>query len=397
MSFNLIKQSQKSQARLGKLKTAHGTLETPFFMPIATKAAVKNLTAEEIKELGSGIILSNTYHLYLTPGMKVIKRVGGLHKFMDWPGVILTDSGGFQVFSLSKIRKILPQGVKFQSHLDGSSHLLTPKKVLEIQKIIGSDIAMILDVCPPSTASRKEIERAVEITTKWAREAAKSIKNYKLRIKNGKEIKQLHLAIIQGGLEKDLRLRSLQELAALNYDGYAIGGLAVGESSKQMYSVLDYLAPLMPEDKPRYLMGVGTPKNIIESVRRGIDMFDCVIPTREARHGRLYVWNSSLLREPRLPAGRRGKLVVKTRDLHSRQSIASLGMTYQTINITNSKFKNDFSPINNTNLKRYSMAYLHHLFRTGEPLGMRLATLNNLDFYLRLMEIIRAEINNGGI
>jgi queuine tRNA-ribosyltransferase len=329
--------------------------------------------------------------------MKVIKRVGGLHKFMDWPGVILTDSGGFQVFSLSKIRKILPQGVKFQSHLDGSSHLLTPKKVLEIQKIIGSDIAMILDVCPPSTASRKEIERAVEITTKWAREAAKSIKNYKLRIKNGKEIKQLHLAIIQGGLEKDLRLKSLQELAALNYDGYAIGGLAVGESSKQMYSVLDYLAPLMPEDKPRYLMGVGTPKNIIESVRRGIDMFDCVIPTREARHGRLYVWNSSLLREPRLPAGRRGKLVVKTRDLHSRQSIASLGMTYQTINITNSKFKNDFSPINNTNLKRYSMAYLHHLFRTGEPLGMRLATLNNLDFYLRLMEIIRAEINNGGI
>jgi len=390
MPFKLIKQSKKSQARLGKLKTAHGILETPFFMPIATKAAVKNLTAKEVGELGSGIILSNTYHLYLTPGMEVIKKAGGLHKFMDWPGVILTDSGGFQVFSLSKIRKILPHGVEFQSHLDGSSHLLTPQKVLDIQKTIGSDIAMILDVCPPSTASREEIGKAVEITTRCAKEAGKIITNYELRITNKKRRKQLYFAIIQGGLEKDLRLQSLEDLLELDFDGYAIGGLAVGESNKQMYAVLDYLTPLMPKGKPRYLMGVGTPENIIEAVKRGVDMFDCVIPTREARHGRLYL----SLRG----AKRRSNPVAKTRDTHGQPITASLGMTpYGTINITNSKFKNDFSPINNTNLKNYSKAYLHHLFKIGEPLAMRLATLNNLDFYLRLMKVIRGGIRAGRI
>lgn len=364
---------------MGKLKTAHGVLTTPFFMPIATKAAVKNLTTAEIKELGSPILLSNTYHLYLTPGMEVMKAAGGLHKFMDWPGAILTDSGGFQVFSLSKIRKILPSGVEFRSHLDGSKHLLTPKKVLEIQKIIGSDIAMILDVCPPSTASHEEVGEAVKMTTKWARMAEKEIKKQRgnflpftkeLALSDSRtgEVRrgssQLHFAIIQGGVYQDLRLKSLAELTKLDFDGYAVGGLAVGESNQEMYQVLDYLAPEMPTDKPRYLMGVGTPENIIEAVRRGVDMFDCVIPTREARHGRLYC--------------RKG-----------------VGLDYETINITNSKFKNDFSPINNTNLKRYSKAYLHHLFKTGEPLAMRLATLSNLDFYLRLMESLRAAIKAG--
>lgn len=360
--FRLIKKSQKSKARLGTLKTAHGSLATPFFMPIATKAAVKNLNTEEIRQLGSPIILSNTYHLYLTPGMEVMKKAGGLHKFMDWPGAILTDSGGFQVFSLSKIRRVLPNGVEFRSHLDGSKHLLTPKKVLEIQKIIGSDIAMILDVCPPSIASHKEVSEAVAITTKWAKEARRVI-GLKEFIKD----KQLRFAIIQGGIFEDLRIKSLQDLVELDFDGYAVGGLAVGETNKEMYQVLDYLAPQMPDNKPRYLMGVGTPENIVEAVRRGIDMFDCVIPSREARHGRLYL-----------------------------QVKSGFGRGfYETINITNAKYKNDFSPINKSTLKSYSKAYLHHLFKTGEPLGMRLATINNVGFYLKLMENIRKHIKKG--
>jgi queuine tRNA-ribosyltransferase len=251
--------------------------------------------------------------------------------------------------------------VEFRSHLDGSKHILTPKKVLEIQKIIGSDIAMILDVCPPSTASHEEVAEAVDITTKWAKEAKRVI-----GLKDFKNEKQLRFAIIQGGVYQDLRLKSLKELVKLNFDGYAVGGLAVGESNQEMYEVLDYLAPQMPIDKPRYLMGVGTPENIIEAVKRGVDMFDCVIPTREARHGRLYCWQGS-------------------------------GFKYEAINILNSKYKQDFSSINNSNLKKFSKAYLHHLFKTAEPLAMRLATLNNLDFYLRLMEKLRQEIKSGKI
>lgn len=360
--FRLLKQSKKSQARSGILKTAHGEIQTPFFMPIATKAAVKNLTAEEIKDLGAQIILSNTYHLYLQPGLPVLKKQGGLRKFMNWDGPILTDSGGFQVFSLSKIRKITPTGVEFSSHLDGSKHFLTPKKVLEIQRIIGSDIAMILDVCPSSKDKKEKIKEAVCLTTAWAQEA----KKYKKVL----DKKQLMFGIIQGGLYRDLREESLKELIKLNFDGYAIGGLAVGETSEEMYKVLDYLTPVMPADKPRYLMGVGTPENIIEAVRRGVDMFDCVIPTREARHGRLYVASGKRL-------------------------MANGRIKYQTINISNARFRNDQTLINNTNLKQYSRAYLYQLFKTGEPLGMRLATLNNLEFYLKLMENIRQLIKQG--
>lgn len=362
--FKLLKRSKKSQARLGQLKTAHGILPTPFFMPIATKAAVKNLSTEDIKKLGSPVLLSNTYHLYLTPGMEVMKKAGGLHRFMNWPGVILTDSGGFQVFSLSKIRKIMKHGVEFRSHIDGSKHILTPKKILGIQKIIGSDIAMILDVCPSSVAEHREVAEAVAITTAWAEEAKREIK----KIRRGKN-KQLYFAIIQGGVFRDLRQQSLADLVRLDFDGYAVGGLAVGETNQEMYSVLDYLAEQMPADKPRYLMGVGTPDNIIEAVKIGIDMFDCVIPTREARHGRLY--------------------------LETSKSKVKNPFSYETANMTNSKYKKDFSPINQTNLKNYSKAYLHHLFKIGEPLAMRLATLNNLDFYLRLMEKIRRQISQG--
>ncbi|MFA6227994.1 MAG: tRNA guanosine(34) transglycosylase Tgt [Patescibacteria group bacterium] len=397
MAFKLLKKSKKSQARLGKLKTAHGIIKTPFFMPIATKGAVKNLTAADVKDLGSPILLSNTYHLYLTPGREVLSAAGGLHKFMDWRGAILTDSGGFQVFSLSKIRKILPQGVEFRSHLDGSKHILTPKSVLDIQKTIGSDIAMILDVCPPSTAKHQEIKEAVEITTKWAKEAARTIKSRKSRSKN--QDKQLYFAIVQGGVYRDLREQSLQDLVKLDFDGYAVGGLAVGETNKEMYEVLDYLAPQLPAGKPRYLMGVGTPENIIEAVKKGIDMFDCVIPTREARHGRLYVWPDMSLREG---CNHPTKQSLKKYQRGLQDCFASLRFArndewYQTINITNSKYKHDFSPINGSNLKKYSKAYLHHLFKTGEPLAMRLATLNNLDFYLRLMEGIRRQIKKGNL
>lgn len=356
LMFKVIKKSSRSRARLAVLTTAHGRIKSPFFMPIATKATVKNLTVAELNVLGAQIILSNTYHLYLQPGLDVLKRVGGLHKFMDWSGPILTDSGGFQVFSLSKIRKILPGGVEFRSHIDGSKHTLTPKKVLEIQRVIGSDVAMILDVCPSSKDSKKKVAEAVDITTKWAKEAKKA----KNKLKNG----QLMFGIIQGGIYKDLRLQSLSELVEIGFDGYAIGGLAVGESNAEMYKVLDYLTLEMPINKPRYLMGVGTPENIIEAVKRGVDMFDCVIPTREARHGRLYI--------------RKNK---------------GLGRGfYETINISNAKFKNDKKPINNANLKQYSRAYLHHLFKTKEPLALRLATLNNLEFYLTLMPDIRRAI-----
>lgn len=357
--YKLLKKSKTTQARLGKIKTAHGVIDTPFFMPIATKAALKHLTASEVKELGAQIILSNTYHLYLQPGLEILKKQGGLHKMMNWSGPILTDSGGFQVFSLSKIRKIMPHGVEFNSHIDGSRHTLTPKKVLEIQKIIGSDIAMILDVCPSSKDSKQKIKEAVDLTTAWAKEA----KKYKKAL----SAKQLMFGIVQGGLHQDLREQSLQELVALNFDGYAIGGLAVGESNQEMYSVLDYLVAQMPEDKPRYLMGVGTPDNIVAAVKRGVDMFDCVIPTREARHGRLYI---------------------------RKKSGFGSGF-YETINISNAKFKNDKSSINKTNLKQYSRAYLYQLFKTNEPLGMRLATLNNLEFYLSMMNDLRTEIKKG--
>ncbi|MEI6627357.1 MAG: tRNA guanosine(34) transglycosylase Tgt [bacterium] len=360
--FKLLKKSKKTKARLGSLKTAHGVISTPFFMPIATKAAVKNLTAEEVKGLEAGIILSNTYHLYLQPGMSLLAKAGGLHKFMRWSGPILTDSGGFQVFSLSKIRKILPDGVEFSSHLDGSKHMLTPRSVLEIQKIIGSDIAMILDVCPSSIADHDEVLSAVEMTTRWAKMAQEARKT----VKAGK---QLTFGIVQGGVFKDLRLKSLKELSELNFDGYAVGGLAVGETNEEMYKVLDYLAPEMPENKPRYLMGVGTPSNIVEAVKRGVDMFDCVIPTREARHGRLYLW--------------KGKGDITKKDF------------YYTINIDNAKFKTDLSAINQDNLKLFSKAYLYHLFKTQEPLGMRLATLNNVSFYLQLMKKIRQNIKAG--
>ncbi|MCX6740531.1 MAG: tRNA guanosine(34) transglycosylase Tgt [Candidatus Parcubacteria bacterium] len=368
--YKLLKQSKRSNARLGILKTAWGVIHSPFFMPIATKAAIKNLSVEDMEQLGAEIILSNTYHLYLQPGEKLIKKAGGLHKFMNWPKPILTDSGGYQVFSLSKMRKIKPDGVEFQSHLDGSKHFLTPEKSIQIQQDLGVDIMMALDICPPGDSKKEEVAEAVVTTYDWAQ---KCIKQW-----HRKKNSQLLFGIIQGGIYPDLRRVSIQQLTSLNFSGYALGGLAVGEDRKDMFKILEKIVPLMPDKKPRYLMGVGRPEEIVHAVRQGIDMFDCVIPTREARHGRLYQFCTQ----------------------SQKGAIKLFGkLAYKTVIIKNTGFKKDFSAINSKSkiklLRSQSKSYLHHLFKTDEGLGLRLATLNNLEFYLSLLTQIRRDIKEG--
>ncbi len=370
MSFKVLRQSSRSAARCGRLKTNHGIILTPFFMPVATRGAVRHLSCQELASLGTQIVLANTYHLMLRPGADLIKKLGGLHKFMDWPGPILTDSGGFQVFSLAGTKnrrhslvKITAQGVHFRSCWDGRPLYLTPQKSLKIQLDLGVDIAVCLDECVALPAPKDKLESAVALTTKWA----KRTKNYLEK----RELSRppLLFGVIQGGLDKELRLRSLSELLAIGFDGYNIGGLSVGETAEEMYGVLDFLVSQMPANKPRYLMGVGYPDNIVEAVKRGVDMFDCVIPSREGRHGRIFKW--------------------RHRDLNKKDFFTSY-------NITNAKFRRLDSPINPESnlrvLRNLSFAYLHHLFKIGEPLGQRLATLNNLEFYLELMRHIRQAI-----
>ena len=360
--FKLTRKSKKFKARVGVLNTLHGKVRTPFFMPIATKASVKTLDSLDLENFGAEIILSNTYHLLLRPGIEVIKKVKGLHKFMNWKRAILTDSGGYQVFSLAKKRKIKEDGVEFRSHIDGKKFDLTPELSLEMQKNLGVDIAMILDICTPYPCSREEAEKAVRLTTSWAK------KSKKYRLKKG----QLKFGITQGSTYQDLRLKSIKDLVKLDFDGYAIGGLAVGEPREEMFRILEVSLPHLPEKKPRYLMGVGKPEEIVESVKNGVDMFDCVIPTRNGRHGLLYVWK------------KRGSLG---------------GKFYEAIHITNEKFKSDFSPIDKNCFcavcKNYSKSYLRHLFKAKEPLGQRLATIHNVNFYLDLMRRIRKEITKG--
>ncbi|MGC9048942.1 MAG: tRNA guanosine(34) transglycosylase Tgt [Patescibacteria group bacterium] len=362
--FHLIKQSKKSKARLGRIKTIHGTIKTPFFMPIASRAAVKNLTSEELKELGAQIILSNTYHLLIRPGVEIIEKAGGLHKFMNWSRPILTDSGGYQIFSLAKMRKINDSGVKFQSEVDGSEVFLTPEKAIEVQEKLGSDIMMVLDECVPYPCNYIEAKRAAERTVQWAERSKRAISNFKFRTPGS-----LIFGIIQGSVYSDLRIQSAQQITAQNFDGYAIGGLTVGEPIKKTYEMIRIIEPFLPKDKPRYLMGAGQPEQIIEAVKMGIDMFDCVIPTRNARHGLLYI------------------------------SIRNQKDFYQRIHITNEKFKNDFEPIDENcqcyTCQNYSRAYLRHLFMTKEPLGQRLATIHNLSFYLNLMREIKELIKKG--
>lgn len=367
--FSLHKTSSRSAARRGRLYTPHGTLETPFFMPIATRGAVKTISTYDVERLGSPILLSNTYHLWLRPGLEVLRAVGGLHRFMNWQGAILTDSGGFQVFSLAGLRKLTPEGVQFQSHIDGAKLQLTPEKCMEIQRTIGSDICMVLDVCTKLPATQTELEKALSLTTAWARRSKEAF--YALK-EDSVNPGALLFGIVQGGTDQALRIRSAQELLEIGFDGYAIGGLSVGEPYEEACDVLDVLHETLPKDRPRYFMGGAQPHEIVGYVRRGIDQFDCVLPTRNARHGHLYRFVHDDLTQPDF---------------------------YESIHITNEKWKLSEEPlvaekryIVDEELSRYTFGYLRHLFTVQEMLGGRLATLLNIRFYLELMERIRAAI-----
>lgn len=350
VTYELIKTCKQSGARLGVLHTPHGDIETPIFMPVGTQATVKSMTPEELKEIGSQIILSNTYHLYLRPGHELVKKAGGLHEFMHWDKPILTDSGGFQVFSLGPLRKISEEGVEFRSHLDGSKHFLTPEKAMEIQNALGSDIMMAFDECAPYPASREYVKNSLERTTRWLERCKEAHKNPE---------KQALFGIIQGGMYKDLREQSAKEITAIDLPGYAIGGLSVGEPKPMMYDILEHTTPFMPVDKPRYLMGVGSPDDLIEGVIRGVDMFDCVLPTRIARNGTAMT--------------SQGKVVVR-----------------------NATYAEDFTPLDPEcdcyTCRNYTKAYIRHLIKTNEMLGARLITTHNLHFLLKLMEYIRQAI-----
>ncbi|MFH1145954.1 MAG: tRNA guanosine(34) transglycosylase Tgt [bacterium] len=370
--FSLTVVSKRSKARIGTLSTSHGNVPTPCFMPIATKGAVKTLAAGEVKDLGADILLSNTFHLSLRPGIEQLKKLGGLHRFMNWQKPILTDSGGYQVFSLSAYRKITDNGVAFQSPVDGRKMELTPETVIDIQQVIGSDIMMVLDECVGYPCLLEKAKEAMERTNQWAERA----KRYWEERKGNSYHDQLLFAIMQGGTDIELRKRSADCIVQLDFPGYAIGGLAVGEPMEAMYENLDHVVDFLPATKPRYLMGVGYPENIVEAVKRGVDMFDCVIPTREARHGKIYQFTKE------------GEGVNLWGDVW-----------YQSINVINERYGSDESVINNQSgnelLKNHSFAYLRHLFQVEEPLAQRLATINNVEFYLLLMERIKGAIREG--
>ena len=345
--FTLIKKS--GTARAGDLSTAHGIIPTPVFLPVGSQATVKTLTPHDLHEIGSKIILSNTYHLYLRPGIDIVKEMGGLHKFMQWPGAILTDSGGYQVFSLAGLRKLTDDGVQFRSHIDGSSHFLTPELALSYQESLGSDIMMVLDECPGHDDTAEKVTGAMERTHRWAERSRAAYDNNS----------QALYGIVQGGLNPDLRAKSVQYLTALDFTGYAIGGLSLGEPKPVMYDIVSHTAGLLPADKPRYLMGVGSPEDIIAGVSRGIDIFDCALPTRVARNGALFT-----------AKGR--------------------------INIRNSTYSRQARPVDAVcrcyACRNFSAAYIHHLFNAGEILGLRLATLHNLTFMQELINSIRHAI-----
>ncbi|MBI4135893.1 tRNA guanosine(34) transglycosylase Tgt [Candidatus Uhrbacteria bacterium] len=403
-AFTLQKKSKKSRARVGELKTAHGKVATPFFMPIATRGAVKTLTADEVKKLGADIVLANTYHLFVRLGMAIIKKAGGLHKFMGWRGPILTDSGGYQVFSLAAKHKniktlkhessegvdyevrITKDGAEFIDRLSGRKDLFTPERVLEIQRDFGVDIAMVLDVCAPAGISKAQASEAMEMTTEWAKRS--KIKNEELRMRN------LLFGIVQGSVYKDLRERSARDLVALDFDGYAIGGVAVGENARQKRQVVDWVESLLPEDKPRYLMGLGQPEEIVAAVRGGIDMFDCVLPTRNARHGNLYVWKGANYES-------RANSRISNSEIRKFGSNSQFAPQkfYDVMRITNEKYRMDFRPVDPYcgcfTCKNHTRVYLRHLFKTAEPLAARLATIHNVQFYLDLMKKIRAAVVAG--
>lgn len=349
VSYELIKQCSRTGARAGRLHTPHGTFDTPIFMPVGTQATVKAMSPHELKDMGAGIILSNTYHLYLRPGHELVAEAGGLHEFMQWDGGILTDSGGFQVFSLGPLRKITEEGVTFRSHIDGSKHFLSPERATEVQMVLGADIIMAFDECVPFPAEHDYAKASTERTTRWAArcQAVHTRKDQAL------------FGIVQGGMFKDLRTMSVRDLIALDFPGYAIGGLSVGEPKELMYEMLEHTVPLLPAMKPRYLMGVGTPDCLVEGVLRGIDMFDCVFPTRVARNGTVMT--------------SQGRLVVK-----------------------NAEFARDFRPIDAQcgcyACRNFSRAYIRHLLKTDEIFGLRLTTIHNLYFLIHFMQDMRQAI-----
>ena len=351
MKFKVNKTDNK--ARRGKIIFDRGEVNTPAFMPVGTYGAIKGMTVDEVKNLGSEIILGNTFHLAITPTTDVIEAHGGLHRFMNWLGPILTDSGGFQVFSLGDVRKITEQGVKFRSPKDGSIIFMGPAESMQIQFKLGSDIVMIFDDCTPYPSEKNIVDESMQLSLRWAKRSL--TEHQKLNNRNAL------FGIVQGGMHEDLRLQSIKSLVEMGFDGYAIGGLSVGEPKEQMMQVLDYLPENMPADKPRYLMGVGTPSDLVEGVTCGIDMFDCVMPTRNARNGYLFT---------------------------------SVGV----IKIRNSQYKNDTGPLDTncacSTCKNYSRAYLHHLQKTNEILGSRLNTLHNLYYYQQLMALMRKAIED---
>lgn len=352
VTYEHIKTCKQTGARLGIVHTPHGSFETPTFMPVGTMATVKTMSPEELKEIGSGIILSNTYHLWLRPGHEIIREAGGLHKFMNWDRPILTDSGGFQVFSLSDMRKIEEEGVHFRHHLNGSKLFLSPEKAMDIQNALGSDIMMAFDECPPFPATYEYMKASVERTSRWAERCLNA---------HQRPTDQGLFGIVQGGEFEELRKQSAKDLTSLDFPGYAIGGLSVGEPKDIMNRVLEFTTPLLPADKPRYLMGVGSPDSLIDGAIRGVDMFDCVLPTRIARNGTLMTSN--------------GRVVIK-----------------------NAKYEKDFGPIDENcdchTCKNYSRAYVRHLIKCNETFGLRLASYHNLYFLLNLMEQVRDAIRN---
>jgi queuine tRNA-ribosyltransferase len=355
--FRLIKKDKNCQARAGVIKTPHGEVSTPAFMPVGTQATVKTLSSEDLSQIGAELILGNTYHLYLRPGHQLIEKAGGLHQFMSWEKPILTDSGGFQVFSLNSLTKTTEEGVRFQSHLDGSYHLFTPEKVMEIEKSLGADIIMTLDQPVSYPCSFEQAKRANDLTNLWAERCRTEFE--RIVLENPSKHQQALFGIIQGSTYPDLRRKSAEYLVDLNFSGYAIGGLSLGEPKVTTQEMIELSISYLPEDKPRYLMGVGTPEDMIESVYRGVDMFDCVLPTRNARNGSLFT--------------RLGKMIIK-----------------------NSEYADDFSPVDSEcgclTCKNYTRAYLRHLFHTGEITALRLSTIHSLYFYMDLMRKMREAI-----
>ncbi len=365
--FTLLKKDTATRARRGILHTPHGDVETPVFMPVGTQGTVKAVSPAELVNLGASIILGNTYHLFIRPGLDVISKFGGLHGFASWQRPILTDSGGFQVFSLAKLRKLTENGVFFQNHIDGSPCELTPESVMSIQRTLGSDVAMVLDECPPYPCEREYAERSLELTTRWARRAREWLAAHPPAAQlqsgaSGRSVRPMVFAIVQGSVYPDLRERSARELVGLDFDGYAIGGVSVGEPEFEMMKAVDSAEPFLPPEKPRYAMGLGTPPQLVELVARGIDMFDCVLPTRIARNGTAFT---------------------------------SKG----TINLRNACYTADPAPIEEgcacETCRNFSRAYIRHLLKAEEILGLRLVTIHNLHFYLNLMKRVRKAIDDG--